>query len=106
MLWALFALNVAFGSWLLAVPNLGSAGIVGTIITLGGNATVCFVLASIGAGALFVAVPLTRGLTRSGGLPLVLIAIGGLCGVTAVAGVVAVVVAVALGLLFVVIDRL
>ena len=112
VLWILFALNAAFGAGLLAVPDIGSAGLVGTIITLGGRPTLALVLASICVGAIVVATPLTRGLTRADGVRLALVAVAGLSGVVALAGVLAVVVAVALGLglalglLFVVVDRL
>jgi hypothetical protein len=113
-LWILFALNTALGVWLLAV-RAGTAacgGPVCTVITLGDHPTLALVLAGTCVGATVVATPLTRGLTRAGGVPLALVAVAGLTGVAAVAGVVAVVVAVALGLalafglLFVVIDRL
>ncbi len=84
----------------------------GTIVTLGGHPTLTLVLAGICVAALVAAMPLTRGLTRSGGPPLILVAIAVLAGVAAIAGVFAVLVAVALclavalGVLFVVIDRL
>jgi len=111
-LWTLFALNAAFGACLLAVPDIGSANLLGMIITLGGRPTLALVLAGSCVGATIVVTPLTRGLTRAGGARLALLAVAVLTGVAAVAGVVAVVVvvalglAVALGLLFVVIDRL
>ncbi len=113
-LWILFALNTAFGAWLLAV-RAGTAecgGPVCTAITLGDHPALPLVLTGVCVGATVVATPLTRGLTRAGGARLGLVAVAGLAGVIAVAGVVAVVVAVALGLaltfvlLFVVIDRL
>jgi hypothetical protein len=111
VLWLLFALNVALGARLVSSPATVS-GLVGTVVTLGGHPTLTVVLAGTCVGALLVAMPLTRGLTRSGGRPLVLIAFGGLCGVTALAGVIAVLaavglgVAIALSILFVVVDRL
>ncbi len=113
-LWTLFACNVALGAWLLAVQAgaAASSGLLSTVVTLGGHPTLTLILAGVCVAALIVAVPLTRGLTRSGGPPLILVAVGGLCGVTAVAGAAAVLVAVALclvvtlGVLFVVVDRL
>ena len=111
-LWVLFALNAAFGAWLLAVPDVESAGLVGTVITLGGRPTLVLVLAGTCAGVIVVATPLTRGLTRAGGVQLALVAVAGLSGVLALAGVLAVVFAIALGLslafglIFVVVDRL
>jgi hypothetical protein len=113
-LWILFALNAAFGAWLLAVQASTAAcgGPVCTVITLGDHATLALVLTGVCVGATVVATPLTRGLTRAGGTRLGVIAVAGFSGVVAVAGVVAVVVAVALGLaltfglLLFVIDRL
>src|SRR5689334_21523898 len=113
-LWILFALNAAFGAWLLAV-RAGTAkcgGPVCTVITLGDHPPLALVLAGICVGATVVAAPLTRGLTRAGGARLGLVGVAGLSGVIAVAGVVAVVAAVALGLalafglLLFVVDRL
>ena len=113
-LWILFALNAAFGAWLLAVQagTVACSGPVCTVITLGDHPTLALTFAAICVGATVVATPLTRGLTRAGGARLGLIAVAGLSGVIAVAGVVAVVAAVALGLaltfglLLFVIDRL
>jgi hypothetical protein len=113
-LWTILALNIAFGSWLLAV-RAGAApcsGIACTAATLGDHPGLALVLTGVCAGALVAAAPMTRGLSRANGPQLALIVLGALTGVLALAGLVAVLavaalcLVVAFGVFVFVIDRL
>jgi hypothetical protein len=99
-LWAILALNIAFGSWLLAV-RAGAApcsGIVCTAATLGDHPGLALVLTGVCASALAAVAPITRGLSRANGPQLALIVVGALTGVLALAGLIAVLAVAALGL--------
>jgi hypothetical protein len=99
-LWTILALNLAFGSWLLAV-RAGAApcsGIVCTAATLVDHPGLALVLTGVCAGALAAVAPMTRGLSRANGPQLALIVVGALTGVLALAGLIAVLAVAALGL--------
>ena len=108
-LWTVWALNLALGTRLLALP---CSGIVCTAVTLDDHPRVTLALSATCAVALAVAAPLTQGLRRAGGAPLVLVVTGLACGAIALLGAVAVLVVALLGLLVVfsafafVVDRL
>jgi hypothetical protein len=113
-LWTILALNLAFGSWVLAV-RAGAApcsGIVCTAATLGDHPVLALVLTEVCAGALAASAPMTRGLSRANGPQLALIVVGALTGVLALAGVIAVLavaalsLVVAFGVFVFVVDRL
>ncbi len=113
-LWVLFVLNLALTGWLLVV-GVGAAacsGFVCTVATLGGHALLTIILTGACAGALAVTAALTRGLTEASGPQLAVVVAAGLCGVVALAGVVALLVGAALGLalavgvLFMIAERL
>jgi hypothetical protein len=112
-LWVLLALDLALEGWLLAVLGgvLPCTGLVCTVATLSDHRLLTLALAGSCAGALVVVMPLTRGFSRAGGPQLAVVVFAGVCGVIALAGIVAVLVgatlclAVALGVLFVVLDR-
>jgi hypothetical protein len=114
VLWTILVLNVAFGTWLLAVRG-GAApcsGIVCTAATLGGHPLLALVSTAVCAGALVASVPMTRGLSRANGPQLALVVVGALSGVVALAGVFAVFavaalsLVVAFGVFVFVVDRL
>lgn len=113
-LWTLLVLNLALAAVLVALRagEAPCAGLVCTVATLGDHPLLVFVLAISCAAALTVAAPATRGLSRANGPQLAVVVPAGLCGVFALAGVAAVLVgaalclAVGLGLLFVIVDRL
>ena len=108
------ALTLLLGGWLAAVRvgAVACSGLVCTVVTLGDHAQLTLVLALTCAGVLGVAMTVTDGLARANGPQLVLVVGAALCGVVALAGVIAVLLftalclAVACGLLVVVADRL
>ena len=113
-LWVLAVLNLVFGAWLWAV-RAGTAACSGTlcaVATLSDHAGLTLVLAGLCGAAVLVLAPVTRGLTRAGGGQIAVAVVAGLCGVAALAGVVALLlfaaacVAVTFGIFVVVVDRL
>jgi hypothetical protein len=97
-LWTVLVLNLVLGAWLLAVRAgvTPCAGVVCTVVTLGGDPVLPLVLSEACAAALAVSVPMTRGFSRASGPQLALIVVGVLAGVVALSGALAVLVVAAL----------
>lgn len=100
-LWIQLGAVLVFGAWLLGVRTdlVPCAGPTCTVATLGHSEVLLLVLAEISAAALTTTMPTTRGLARVGAPQLAFIVVGALCGLVALAGVLALFLACALGLM-------
>jgi hypothetical protein len=100
-LWILLGAVLVFGGWLLGVRAdlVACGGPACAVATLGHSEVLLLVLAEFSAAALVVAMPMTHGLARAGAPQLAVIAVGALCGLVAMSGVLAMLVAGAVGLM-------
>lgn len=114
VLWALLALNIVLGGWLLAV-RFGAAlcsGLACTFLTLDDHLPLTLVLSGVCTAGLVGSLWMTRGFSRAAGPQLAVLVVAALSGVVALSGAVALLVGAALclvlafGVLLFVIDRL
>jgi hypothetical protein len=103
-LWALLAADLTLAGWLLAVRS-GAAPGCGPLLdiaTLGDHPVLTLTLSELSAAALAVALPMTRGPSRTAGPRLALITGGAVLGAIAVAGILVIAVGAVVVLLLVV----